>query len=325
MEYTRLLSYQFPLTRGEDVRAVQQALMALHIQPSCGDADGVYGFMTAAAVKSFQQQYNAVGLSGGAALSVDGIVGELTWGALFNRAMAVNASAARVRAAAQTLSATGPISGSSVNPAPCLTAAQVGTVRAWMSSHFLADITAATQGTPVDANLVYAIACQETAPMWLPWIGTMPPDQVLALCIFDASGDAPGTQRQAFPTNTAAFRSKYGDDLTQQLIGAANAMRERRNLPPAQWIYKGYGIFQYDLQNIVDDPDFFKNHQWSDFRSCLDRLMSELKQKLTAAGGDLQDAVRRYNGAGSAAELYAVNVMQMRKWSAAAAATALAA
>ena len=70
MEYTRLLSYQFPLTRGEDVRAVQQALIALQIKPPCGSADGVFGFATAATVKSFQGQYNAVGRAGEAPLTV---------------------------------------------------------------------------------------------------------------------------------------------------------------------------------------------------------------------------------------------------------------
>ncbi len=320
MEYTRVLSYQFPLTRGEDVRAVQQALIALHIQPACGVADGVYGFMTAASVKSFQGQYNSVGRAGEPSLSVDGKVGAQTWAALFNRAVAVNATAARIQAAARTLANSGPISGSTIKPAPCLTSDQVRTVRNWMSSHYLADITAATAGSPFDANLVYAIACQETASVWLPWIDAMTPDQVLARCIFDASGDAPGTQRQAFPADTAAFRSKYGDALTQQLITAANQTRLLRKLPPAQWVYKGYGIFQYDLQNVVEDPDFFKNQQWADFRSCLDRLMRELNEKLAAAGGNLQDAIRRYNGAGPAAEMYAVNVLQMRDWSAAGAA-----
>jgi hypothetical protein len=320
MEYTRVLSYQFPLIRGEDVRAVQQALMALHIQPPCGSADGVFGFMTAATVKSFQAQYNSVGRSSGEVLDVDGKVGEATWAAVFNRAVAVNATAARIQSAAQSLAATGPVPGSSIKPAPCLTANQVRQVRDWMSGHFLADITAATKGSAVDADLVYAIACQESASVWLPWISTMTPDQVLAHCVFDASGDAPGSQREAFPANTAAFRGKYGDDLTQQLIAAANETRALRKLPAAQWVYKGYGIFQYDLQNIVDDPDFFKNRQWSDFRSCLDRLMRELNEKLTAAGGNLQDAIRRYNGAGPAAELYAANVIQMREWSGTAAA-----
>ena len=44
--------------------------------------------------------------------------------------------------------------------------------------------------------------------------------------------------------------------------------------------------------------------------------MAELREKLEAAKGDVRDAVRRYNGATPAAELYAANVMQMQAWSA---------
>jgi Putative peptidoglycan binding domain len=314
MEFTRVLSYRFPLIRGEDVRGVQQALLALHIQPSCGIADGVYGSMTAAAVKSFQGQHNVAGRESGAALAVSGEVDELTWAALFNRAVAVNAPAARIQAAGQALTYGGPISGGSVKPAPCLTPDKVRAVRDWMAGHFGPIINAVAPGNPVDADVVYAIACQETAASWLPWIDTMTPEEVLARCVFDASGDAPQTLRHAFPTNTDAFRAKFGSELTAQLIAEANATRMLRRLPPAQWVYKGYGIFQYDLQNILSDPDFFKNRQWSDFGACLNRLMREMQEKLAAAGGDLREALRRYNGAGPAAELYATNVLQMKEW-----------
>jgi hypothetical protein len=314
MEYTRLLSYQFPLIRGEDVRAVQQALIALRIQPPCGSADGVYGYMTATAVKSFQSQHNVAGRESGAALTVSGQVDEPTWAALFNRAVAVDAPAARIQSAGQALSYGGPVSGSAVKPAPPLTPDKVRAVRDWIAGNFGPIINAIAPGNPVDANVVYAIACQESAICWLPWIDTMTPEQVLARCVFDASGDAPQTSRQAFPVDTGAFRAKFGNELTAQLIAEANETRLLRKLPPAQWVYKGYGIFQYDLQNILSDPDFFKNRQWSDFRACLDRLMKEMHDKLAAAGGDLREALRRYNGAGAAAELYASNVMQMKDW-----------
>jgi putative peptidoglycan binding protein len=345
MEYTRELRYEFPLIRGEDVRAVQQALIALHIQPPCGAADGVFGKMTAVTVESFQRQYNLVGRSSGEALALDGAVGEQTWGAIFNRAIAVNATAARIQSAAVSIQAAavsiqpaavsvpaaaaggpsaqtvaiqgqGPNTAGSVKPSPCLNAAHVQIVRNWMSSNFGAEIEAATAGSPFDVNLVCAIACQETALVWLPWIDTMSPQEVLTHCVFDASGDAPRTTRRSFPANTAAFRNKFGDAVTQQLINAANEMRSLRRMPPAQWVYKGYGIFQYDLQNMLTDPDFFVQGQWSDFRACLDRLMKLLHEKLNSAGGDLQEAVRRYNGEGAAAEQYAANVMQMRDWSA---------
>jgi hypothetical protein len=316
MQYTHELSYQFPFIRGEDVRTVQQALIALHIQPPCGTADGVFGAMTEACVKSFQSQYNVGGRQGDP-LPLDGKVDEATWQALIRRAVAVRASAARVQTAADVLTATPPsVDAVGIKPAPGMTREQVIRVRNWLMTHFADEIAKGIAGTPFDADLVCAIACQETASVWLPWIDTMTPDQILADCVFDASGDAPGTNRVAFPANTGAFRAKYGDVLTQQLINAANTTRGLRKLPPQQWVYKGYGIFQYDLQNIQVDADFFTQHQWYSFASCMDRLMAELREKLAAAQGDVRDAVRRYNGATPAAELYAANVMQMQAWSA---------
>jgi hypothetical protein len=316
MQYTRELSYQFPFIRGEDVRTVQQALIALHVQPPCGSADGVFGAMTKACVESFQSHYNVGGREGDP-LPLDGKVDQATWLALISRAVAVHASAARVQTAAGVLTVTPPsVDVAGVRAAPGMTREQVIRVRNWLMTHFADDIAKGISGTPFDADLVCAIACQETAPVWLPWIDTMTPDQILEYCVFDASGDAPSTSRAAFPVNTAAFRAKYGDVLTQQLINAANTTRNLRKLPPQQWVYKGYGIFQYDLQNILVDPDFFTQHQWYSFASCMDRLMAELREKLEAAKGDVRDAVRRYNGATPAAELYAANVMQMQAWSA---------
>lgn len=312
MDFSRTLCYQFPLIRGEDVRAVQQALTALQVTPPCGTADGVYGDMSAKSVEGFQRQHNLkTSAAGSAPLEVNGEVDETTWAALFNEALAAQAPAARIQAAGSALYKPA----SSSDPGPCLKPAQVQAVRDWMSEHFGNDINAVVPGAGFDADLVYAIACQETAIYWLSWVkDNMPPDQVLARCVFDSSGDAPPGSRQAFPVNTAAFRAKYGDALTEQLIAEANATRALRHYGPAQWVYKGYGIFQYDLQNILNDAPFFSQMQWHQFRPCLDRLVEEMHQKLTQANNDLRGAVRRYNGAGPAAELYAAHVMQMKEW-----------
>lgn len=312
MEYTRLLHYEFPLIRGEDVRAVQQALIALRVNPPCGTADGVFGDGTASTVKAFQHTFNVAGRTGAPPIPENGDVGADTWGALFGRARDVNASSSRIQAAASALAA--PLPGGAIAPAPCLNADQVKRVRDWLTAHFASDIAAATAGTPVDPNLIYAIACQETAVVWLGWLDKLTPEQVLARCVFDASGDAPQTARQAFPMDTNAFRARLGDGLTQQLIAEANETRSLRGFSPKTWVYKGYGIFQYDLQNILADPDFFTKRLWADFPSCLDRLMRTLKDKLSQAQGNVQDAVRRYNGGGPAADRYAACVMQMREW-----------
>ena len=80
----------------------------------------------------------------------------------------------------------------------------------WMRNHFLAEMTAAAPQAPIDPPLLCAIACQETAYVWLDWIDQHTPAEVIAHCVFDASGDAPGAPRSAFPHNTAAFRTVYG-------------------------------------------------------------------------------------------------------------------
>jgi hypothetical protein len=298
--------------RGEDVRSAQQALIALHVAPSCGGADGVFGNMTAQAVKAFQHSYNVAGRSAGPPLAENGILAQDTWVALFGRATSVNAPASRIQSAGAAV--TTPPAGSVIAPAPCLNQAQVKKVSLWMATHFGPDIKASAAKIGVDANLIYAIACQETASIWLAWIDKMTPAQVLAACVFDASGDAPPGGREAFPQDTQAFRARFGDALTKRFIDDANAARAIRGLPPREWVYKGYGIFQYDLQNIETDTDFFTNRRWYDIKSCLDRLTKILGEKLTAQRGDIRAAVRAYNGEGKRAEAYATAVMQMREW-----------
>lgn len=311
MEYTRPLSFEFPLLRGEDVRSVQQALIALKVAPPCGGADGVFGNMTAQAVKAFQHNYNVAGRGGNPPVSENGILGQDTWAALFDRASSANAPAARIQAAAAAIAT--PPSGSAVAPTP-LNQAQVQKVRAWMAQNFGQQFDAAAAALGVDSNLIYAIACQESAPVWLGWIDKMTSDKVLAGCVFDSSGDAPPGAREAFPKDTAEFRARFGDALTQQLIDEANAARAIRGFSPRDWVYKGYGIFQYDLQNIQTDADFFNNRRWYDIAACLDRFSRIFGEKLKAAQGNLRTAVKFYNGSGPRAETYAASVMQMRDW-----------
>jgi len=80
--YTRLLRFQFPLVRGEDVLAVQQALnLQGHL---AGEADGLFGPATETAVKRFQQVEG---------LRPDGQVGPLTWRKLFAKPVSAPAAA----------------------------------------------------------------------------------------------------------------------------------------------------------------------------------------------------------------------------------------
>lgn len=300
MDFAREVSFSFPLCRGEDVRAIQQALTILRSQPPCGTVDGIFGNASKKAVAAFQQLHR---------LSVTGAVDKDTWEALFKeaadaqKAVPEGAASALVAAAAKTMPAEMPVRRD-----------QALRARDWLFTNFRPQIDAAVKGTPVDANLVAAIACKETANVWLSWISRLTPDEVLARCVFDASGDFPGTSRSAFPRNAQAFRDKVGDALTDALIAEANAMRKVRGWGPEQWLYKGYGLFQYDLQHYLTDPGFFQNREWRRMDVCLDKLMGEFKTKLNDSGGDLPDAIRRYNGSGPKAEQYREHVLFIYQW-----------
>ncbi len=70
--YTRKLKKTSPYIIGDDVRAVQKALVKNGFDP--GVIDGIYGKKTQAAVKAYQKANG---------LEIDGIVGPVTWARLF--------------------------------------------------------------------------------------------------------------------------------------------------------------------------------------------------------------------------------------------------
>ncbi|MBE2284435.1 MAG: caspase family protein [Prosthecobacter sp.] len=202
---------------------------------------------------------------------------------------------------------------------------QARKVTRWLMQHFGTQLRTAGAGTLFGPDILCAIVCQETAYFWLPLLEklqTQPPyqnnpgalaDLLVARCVLDASGDYPGTSRSAFPRNTAAFLERYGSSFTNLLIAEANETRRLRGYGDKQWVYKGYGIFQNDLQAVVDDEDFFRERRWHDFDRCLNRCIEELKEKFRATN-DLWEAVRAYNGSGAAARKYRDNVKQFVVW-----------
>jgi hypothetical protein len=179
----------------------------------------------------------------------------------------------------------------------------------WMHTNFAPEVASAINGKPYSAAIVCAIACAETGFIWIPRTA-MGQAALLPLLVGDASGDIEGHPRNAFPQNTPEFRADFGDDFTNELIAESNNARALRGLGPLQIVYKGYGIFQYDLQHVKADETFFKNRMWHQMDGCLSRLTQELDRCFAEAHlGNTHDAVRRYNGSGPAAETYADNVM----------------
>ncbi|MES0020231.1 peptidase S8/S53 subtilisin kexin sedolisin [Mesorhizobium sp. M0036] len=178
----------------------------------------------------------------------------------------------------------------------------------WLLENFEAELKAAVRGRPYKVKHLCAIVCQETAYKWLKWTESQTAKTIVERSVFDASGDYPGTTRSAFPKNTAAFRAKYGEAFTAMLIEEANMTRRMQGWSDKPWVYKGYGLFQYDLQHVDADRVFFEQKRWYNFDECLAKCCKELDDKLVASGGDLWDAIRRYNGSGSRAEQYRDNV-----------------
>jgi hypothetical protein len=187
---------------------------------------------------------------------------------------------------------------------------QSGALKAvvWLKKHFGEEIATAVDGTHYSVENICGIACQETAYFWLGMLDNLSPQEVCARCVLDACGDAPGTARNAFPRDTKTFRNAYGDQRTDMLIEEANKTRVLRKLKPQKWVYKGYGLFQYDLQFVKADPAFFFERQWYDFSACLARVMRELRGTWVKYG-NVFEAIRAYNGAGRSAAVYAQNVI----------------
>jgi hypothetical protein len=178
----------------------------------------------------------------------------------------------------------------------------------WLKKNFAKQIAVAVEGTRYSVDHICGIACQETAYFWLRLIDKISVEDVCARCVLDASGDAPNTTRKAFPCDTKAFRKEYGDERTDALIEEANKTRVLRGYSRKNWVYKGYGLFQYDLQFVRVDAEFFFEKQWYRFDACLERLMRELRGTW-ARHGNIFEAIRAYNGAGHRAAVYAKNVM----------------
>jgi hypothetical protein len=149
----------------------------------------------------------------------------------------------------------------------------------WFKETFARELQTVTVNTPFDPELLCAIAYQETGFIWSNLIGKVPVSEIPFLCVGDTI-DAPN--RKAFPINKQAL-------LNVKDGGAMFAIARDCLIKMAQFIKgysvavnnpnkfcHGFGIFQYDLQYFVNDPEYFLQRKWADPKNSFLLCIKEL-------------------------------------------------
>lgn len=158
----------------------------------------------------------------------------------------------------------------------------------WFKQTFGPQILQQIANTPFTADMITAIACQETGYIWarLRRLNKTVP-QITALCNGDTIDAKPnGKGRSAFPKNKAdLLASPRGRDMfaiaRTDLEALANLFNDFK--PAAQnpdKFCRGFGVFQYDLQYFKTTPEYFLRGEYRDFDLSLKRCLQELKRGL---------------------------------------------
>ena len=158
----------------------------------------------------------------------------------------------------------------------------------WFKDNFHTEVEAAIASTPFTLDLLVAIACQETGHIWSKLrkqTPAMPVAQILELCVGDTL-DAPN--RSAFPKNKAALLAKpKGDQMFA--IAREALVKMAAHIPgfpvsnPNKFCH-GYGMFQYDLQFYLVDPNYFLQRRYEQFGETLRKCIEELTAKAKKIG-----------------------------------------
>jgi len=159
----------------------------------------------------------------------------------------------------------------------------------WFKQQFHNEIAAAVEGTPFTLDMICAIACQETGFIWQTLRKRdLSRDQVLELCVGDTI-DASGGRR-AFPRTKADLIARPNGqrmfeiarqalvDMSRQINGFASAVAN-----PDKFCH-GFGIFQFDLQFFLTEPDYFLEKRYANFNDCAGHCVGELRNALRKVG-----------------------------------------
>jgi len=160
----------------------------------------------------------------------------------------------------------------------------------WFKEHFHSDIEAAVAGTLFDLDMMTALACQETGEVW-PVLRKEPQlsiAEIVALCVGDTLDADRG--RSAFPKTKADLiavpNGQAMFDLARQaLVDMAAHVKSYRAAAsrPNKFVH-GFGIWQYDLQFFLDDPQYFLQRRYETVSGTLGKALGELRTALRTVG-----------------------------------------
>lgn len=158
----------------------------------------------------------------------------------------------------------------------------------WFKSQFHREIEAAVEGTPFTLDFLTALACQETGHIWSVLRDKVTTAEVLELCVGDTLDSNKG--RKAFPkTKTDLVAKPRGQEMfaiaRKALEDVARFIRDFKGAAtnPNKFCH-GFGLFQYDLQFFLEEPDYFLQKRYAEFSSTLGKALEELKAKQKRIG-----------------------------------------
>ena len=168
----------------------------------------------------------------------------------------------------------------------------------WFKRQFQPSIDAAIEDTPFSVDMVTAIACQETGFIWqVLRKRQLSVGRILELCVGDTLDSSGG--RRAFPKTKADLLAKpRGDEMfaiaRQALLDMAQFINGYRAAVanPNKFCH-GFGIFQFDLQFFIVEPDYFLQRQYADFNASLEKCIGELRNAQRRIG--MQDRISLSN------------------------------
>lgn len=156
----------------------------------------------------------------------------------------------------------------------------------WFKQQFQQDIQNAIDNTPFSIELITAIALQETGYLWRNIYKKETVAKTLELCVGDTVSG-----RTAFPKDKSELLLQAkGDEMfaiareALESIAPYNNDFSKAAKKPDKFCH-GFGIFQYDIQFFLDNPNFFLEKRWYEFDECLKVCIDELNKKLVRTYG----------------------------------------